>query len=62
MRKISSFFSTLKSFNLFLSFLTFIEKTTFEEFEEIYNQIIINHYNDEKEIIDSNINLLTNLY
>ena len=62
MRKISSFFSTLKSFNLFLSFLTFIEKTTFEEFEEIYNQIIINHYNDETEIIDSNINLLTNLY
>jgi len=33
----------------FLEF--FIEMTTFEEFEEI-------HYNDEKEIIDSNIDLL----
>ena len=38
-----------------------MEKTTFEEFEEICEQIR-KEYNDEKEIIDSNIDLLTNLY
>ena len=42
-----------------------IEKTTFEEQKEIYEQILKEleiHYNHEKEIIDSNIDLLTNFY
>ena len=41
----------------------FIEKTTFEEFEEICEQIhkeYENQYNDEKQTIDSNIDLLIN--
>jgi len=40
----------------------FYEKTTFEEFEEIYEQIrkeLEIQYNDEKEIIDSSIDFLT---
>ena len=43
----------------------FIEKTTFKEFEEIYEQICEEKQiqnSDEKEIFDSNIDLLTNFY
>ena len=43
----------------------FFEKTTFKEFEEICEQICKKNQiqnSDEKEIIDSNIDLLTNLY
>jgi len=35
----------------------FIEKLTFEEFEEMYRQI----YKDDKEIIDSTINLISDI-
>ena len=41
----------------------FNEKTTFEEFEEICEQIDNeeeNQYNDKKETMDSKIDLLTN--
>ena len=43
----------------------FIEKTTFEKFVEICEQIrkkIEIQCNDEKEIIDANIDLLANFY
>ena len=43
----------------------FIEKTTFKEFEEIYEQICKQKQiqnSDEKEIIDSNIDLLRNMF
>ena len=43
----------------------FNEMTTFKEFEEICEQIHKeweNQYSDKKEIIDSNIDLLTNFY
>ena len=43
----------------------FFEKTTFEDFEEICEQIRKEEeveYNDEKEISASNIDLLTHLY
>ena len=44
---------------------TFIEKTTFEEFVEICEQIQRKkeiQYNDENEIIDYNMDLLTNFF
>ena len=43
----------------------FIEKTTFGVFVEICEQIRKEkeiQYNDEKEMIESNINLMTNFY
>ena len=43
----------------------FIEKRKFIEFEEIYEQILKEYeiqYNDENEIIDTNIDSLTNFY
>ena len=43
----------------------FIEKTTLEEFSEIWEQIRKGYeiqYNDENEIIDTNIDSLTNFY
>jgi len=43
----------------------FIEKTKFIEFEEIWEQILKEYeiqYNDENEIIDTNIDSLTNFY
>ena len=52
--------------NIFCRFHSiFIEKATFEEFEEICEQICKEQeiqYNDEKEIIDYKIDLLTNFY
>ena len=46
-------------------FRILIEKTTFEEFVEICEQIhreLEIQYNDENEIIDSSIDLLTNFF
>ena len=46
-----------------VDFLRFLLKPTFEEFEEICEQICKEkeiQYNDETKMIDSNIDLLTN--
>ena len=48
-----------------VDFLRFLLKPTFEEFEEICEQICKEkeiQYNDETKMIDSNIDLLTNSY
>ena len=52
--------------NVFRRFLgIFIEKTTFEDFDEIYEQISeeqVIQNNDDKEIIDSTFEFFTNFW